>query len=389
MKIAALPVAAGKGIRAGGDLPKQYRTLAGSPVLRHTLRAFAEHPSISRVRAVIGEGWDESFAELSEGLSKVGAPILGGTERQSSVRLGLEALSEDAPDLVLIHDGARPLVSADTISNVIAAAQDAGGAIAALPVSDTLKRSAGDELIAETVPRTGLWRAQTPQGFGFAEILRVHREMADREDMTDDASLFEAAGLPVRLVEDRATNIKITRPEDFALAELLMTQMSFEPRVGSGFDVHAFEEGDHVTLCGIDIPHDARLAGHSDADVAWHALTDAILGALGAGDIGDHFPPSDPQWKGAPSKVFLQHAVKVAREAGYVIGNCDLTIVCEAPKIKPHREAMRTMTADIMALDKSQVSIKATTTEGLGFTGRREGIAAQAAVLLSPKLQQD
>ncbi len=377
MSHAVIIVAAGKGVRAGGTVPKQYQLLAGEPVLKRTLRAFDDHPLIDRIQVVIAEGQEDRFAEASEGFTKVLPPVIGDAERQGSVLKGLEALAHHAPETVLIHDAARPFVTAETIEQVIASLADADGAIAALPVSDTLKRDTGETAIAETVPRQGLWRAQTPQGFRFETILSVHREFSDRQDMTDDASLMEAAGRSVGLVEDLGTNMKITRPEDFALAErMLDTQL--ETRVGSGFDVHAFEDGDHVTLCGVNIPHTASLKGHSDADVAMHTLTDAIYGAIAEGDIGAHFPPSDPQWKGAASEVFLRHAAKRVRERGGKILHCDVTIICEAPKVGPHRETMRKVLAELMEIDIGRVAVKATTTEQLGFTGRGEGIAAQA-----------
>ncbi|MEM9810895.1 MAG: 2-C-methyl-D-erythritol 2,4-cyclodiphosphate synthase, partial [Pseudomonadota bacterium] len=302
---------------------------------------------------------------------------LGVRYRQGSVRKGLEAFTGARPKTVLIHDAARPFVTEETISGVIDALKSAEGAIAALPVSDTLKREGESQEIAETVQRAGLWRAQTPQGFRFESILEVHRNFAERQDMTDDASLFEAAGRPVKLVEDLATNMKITRPEDFALAERML-QTQLETRVGSGFDVHAFEPGAHVTLCGVDIPHTQKLKGHSDADVGMYALTDALYGALAAGDIGQHFPPSDPQWKGAASEVFLKHAAGMVTERGGKILHCDVTIICEAPKVGPHRETMRHVLAELMGIAAERVAVKATTTEQLGFTGRGEGIAAQA-----------
>ncbi|MEM0929445.1 MAG: bifunctional 2-C-methyl-D-erythritol 4-phosphate cytidylyltransferase/2-C-methyl-D-erythritol 2,4-cyclodiphosphate synthase [Pseudomonadota bacterium] len=382
MSHAAIIVAAGKGVRAGGTVPKQYQLLAGEPVLRRTLRAFEEHPLIDRIQVVIADGQEDRFAEASAGFEKVLPPVVGDAERQGSVLKGLEALAGDAPATVLIHDGARPFVTAQTIDKVIASLETSEGAIAALPVSDTLKRDKGEPSIEETVPREGLWRAQTPQGFRFSTILSVHRQYSDRQDMTDDASLLEAAGLPVALVEDLGTNIKITRPEDFALAERMLDTPR-ETRVGSGFDVHAFEPGDHVTLCGVNIPHTAKLKGHSDADVAMHTLTDAIYGAIAEGDIGSHFPPSDPQWKGAASEVFLRHAAARVRERGGMILHCDVTIICEAPKVGPHRETMRSVLAELMGIDIGRVAVKATTTEQLGFTGRGEGIAAQAVATVS------
>ncbi|MEM6914607.1 MAG: 2-C-methyl-D-erythritol 4-phosphate cytidylyltransferase, partial [Pseudomonadota bacterium] len=344
MSHAALIVAAGKGARAGGSVPKQYQLLGGEPVLRRTLRAFDQHPLIDRIQVVIADDQADRFAQAAEGLTTVLPPVVGDVERQGSVLKGLEALAPSTPETVLIHDAARPFVTEQTISAVIAALDHADGAIAALPVSDTLKRDTGAPTVGETVQRQGLWRAQTPQGFRFTTILSVHRQFSDRQDMTDDASLLEAAGLPVTLVEDLGTNMKITRPEDFALAERIINPQ-LETRIGSGFDVHAFEPGDHVTLCGVDIPHTAKLKGHSDADVGMHTLTDALYGAIAEGDIGAHFPPSDPQWKGAASEVFLRHAAARVRERGGKILHCDVTLICEAPKVGPHREAMRQVLA--------------------------------------------
>lgn len=382
MRVHALVVAAGKGLRAGGDLPKQYQDLACQPVLRRTLARFHQHDEIDAVTAVIADGADALFAACANGLGKVTTPVRGGAERQVSVRLGLEAIADRSPDTVLIHDGARPLVSDATISGVIKAARRQRASVAALPVADTLKREAGAQTTLETVPRAGLWRAQTPQGFEFQLILDLHQRFAGRDDMTDDASLCEAAGVPVALVPDRADNLKITRPEDFLMAERLL-ETGMETRVGSGFDVHAFEEGSVVTLCGVDIPHTAKLKGHSDADVGMHALTDAIYGALADGDIGYHFPPSDEQWRGAPSDVFLKHAMSQLADRGGRLILADVTLMCEAPKVGPHRQAMRARLAEIMAVSPDRVAVKATTTEKLGFTGRSEGIAAQATATIS------
>ena len=382
MRVHVLVVAAGKGLRAGGDLPKQYQDLAGQSVLRRTLTRFHQHPEVDAVTAVIADGAAELFTQCAAGLDKVTAAVPGGAERQVSVRLGLEAIARHAPDIVLIHDGARPLVSNATIAKVIAAAARDRAALAALPVADTLKRETEAQTTLETVPRAGLWRAQTPQGFDFATILDLHQRFAERDDMTDDASLCEAAGIPVTLVEDRADNIKITRPDDFVMAERLL-ETNMETRVGSGFDVHAFEEGSSVTLCGVDIPHTAKLKGHSDADVGMHALTDAIYGALADGDIGHHFPPSDNQWRGASSDVFLKHAMdRLAQRGGRLI-LADVTLMCEAPKVGPHRDAMRQQLAEIMGVSVDRVAVKATTTEKLGFTGRGEGIAARATATIS------
>ena len=369
----ALVVGAGRGHRFGGDIPKQYCRLDGEPVLRHTLRAFASHPAVDAVQPVIHPDDIEFFREAADGLG-VREAVAGGESRQDSVRLGLEHIAADAPDMVLIHDAARPFVSADVVTRVLDALGETPGAIPALPVTDTLKR--GDDTgtgVAETVSRDGLWRAQTPQGFRFADILAAHRAVIG-EALTDDAAVAEHAGLRVAIVQGSEENVKITTTEDLAKAQSANTVY----RTGMGFDVHAFGDGDHVTLCGVRIAHDKGLVGHSDADVGLHAITDAVLGAIGAGDIGDHFPPSDPQWKGAPSDIFLAHAVRLIREGGGEIVNVDVTLICEQPKIGPHRDVMRARIAEIMGINTDQVGVKATTTEGLGFTGRSEGIAAQA-----------
>lgn len=380
MKVAALIVAAGRGSRAGPGAPKQYRLLAGEPVLRRTLAAFAEHPAISAVQAVIHPEDTEAYEAAAAGLPNLRPAIPGGTTRQASVLAGLEALAgSKAPDLVLIHDGARPFVSHRLISDCLAALASHDGALATLPLTDTIRRGAGG-LAGETVPRDGLWRAQTPQGFRFRSILDAHRA-AEGQAFTDDAAVAAMAGIDVALVEGDEDNLKITSAADIERAERMLMRGG-ETRTGMGYDVHRFGPGDHVWLCGVKLPHVAGLEGHSDADVGLHALTDAILGAIGAGDIGKHFPPSDPQWKGASSDRFLAHAARLAREAGGHIANVDVTLICEAPKISPHTEAMRGRIAEILGIEVSRVSVKATTTEGLGFTGRREGIAAQAIAAL-------
>lgn len=389
MTVAALIVAAGKGLRAGGGLPKQYRTLGDMTVLRRSVLAFLNHPDIGMVRVVIHPDYRNAYDDAMHGLDLLD-PANGGDSRQESVCNGLESLADLKPDHVLIHDGARPLVSPETISKVIAALGESDGAIAAQKVSDTIKRQANDgaPVILETVPREGLWRAQTPQAFHFNAILDAHRAARGRQ-LTDDAAVAEAAGLRVALIEGCKDNLKLTTADDFQVAERLMALMEDrnylrETRTGIGFDVHKFEPepGEHVIIGGLTIPHDHGLAGHSDADVALHAITDAVFGALCDGDIGSHFPPSDPQWKGAASDKFLDYAVRrVTGRAGRVL-HVDLTIICERPKIGPHREAMTTRIAEIMGISKSRISVKATTTEKLGFTGRQEGIAAQAAVTL-------
>lgn len=380
MKTIALIVAAGRGERAGGGLPKQYRPLAGVPVLRRSLQPFLDHPRIDAVRVVIADGHQDAYAAAAAGLALL-APVAGGAERQDSVRRGLESLAGEAPDAVLIHDAARPFVPAAMIDRVLEALADAPAALPVLPVVDTLKRGA-DGAVAETVPRDGLWRAQTPQGFRYAEILAAHRVAADAPPATDDAALAERAGLRVTLVEGSEEAAKLTTADDLARAEAQLAT-AYETRVGTGFDVHRIGPGDAMMLGGVAVPADGGLVGHSDADVALHALTDAILGALADGDIGAHFPPSDPQWRGAASDRFLSDAVRRVRERGGRIRHLDLTIICERPKIGPHREAIRARIAAICELPVGRVSVKATTTERLGFTGRQEGVAAQAAATLA------
>jgi len=380
--VAVLVVAAGKGERAGGAVPKQYAALLGKPILRWTLEAFVRHPRVDSVLVAIGPDQEQLYAPAVEGLA-LPPPIAGGNTRQESVRRGLEALAQSAPDMVLIHDAARPLVSSAIIDAVIAALESgADGSVPLLAVADTLKRNDGGKWT--TVPREGLLRAQTPQGFRFARILRAHRHYA-AQDVTDDMALAELAGLHIAAVAGEERNMKVTTPEDFALAEAHLRARLGESRVGFGYDVHRFVAGDHVWLCGVRVPHDHGLEGHSDADAGLHALTDAILGAIGEGDIGQHFPPTDERWRGAPSWKFLDHAASLVRNKGGAISHCDVTIVCERPKVGPHRAAMRARIAEILKLDVARVSVKATTTEGLGFEGRREGLAAQAvATVLLP-----
>ena len=375
----ALVVAAGRGTRLGGPLPKQYLPLAGRPLLRHSLETLAAHPGIDAVRVVYNPDDAAPYAAAARGLDLL-PPVAGGAARQDSVRLGLESLAAAPPERVLIHDGARPFLDRATIDRVLAALGQAPGAIPALAVKDTVKRGA-DGRVVETLDRAQLWRAQTPQGFLFASILAAHRAAAGSE-LSDDAAVAERAGLGVRLVAGSEANFKVTTTEDLLQAERLLAARQGDIRTGQGFDVHAFGPGDRVWLCGIEVAHDQGLIGHSDADVGLHALTDAILGALGAGDIGMHFPPSDPQWRGAPSHRFLSHAAALVAEAGGSIAHVDVTLICERPKIGPHREAMAARIAEILGLGRGRVSVKATTTEGLGFTGRREGIAAQAVATL-------
>jgi 2-C-methyl-D-erythritol 4-phosphate cytidylyltransferase/2-C-methyl-D-erythritol 2,4-cyclodiphosphate synthase len=371
----AVIVAAGRGTRFGGALPKQYLALGGASVLRHAVAAFAEHPRITDVQVVIRDEDRALFDEAVAGLA-VMPPVPGGAERQDSVRLGLEALVPHDPALVLIHDGARPFPDAALIERVIDALDRAPAAIPGLPVGDTLKR-VEDGRVRDTIDRAQLWRAQTPQGFHFRAILGAHREAVGKV-LTDDSAVAEAAGMIPVTVPGSEDNLKVTTAQDLAAAERLLAMRSGDIRVGQGFDVHPFGPGDHLMICGVEIPHGAALVGHSDADVGLHALTDALLGAIGAGDIGMHFSPSDPRWKGAASERFLSHAAALVRERGGSIAAVDVTVICERPRIAPHRAAMVERIAAILAISPERVSVKATTTEGLGFTGRGEGIAAQA-----------
>ncbi len=375
----ALVVAAGRGTRLGAPLPKQYLPLAGKPVLRYSLETLASHSGIDAVRVVFNPDDAASYEAAAHGLDLL-PPVAGGAARQDSVRLGLESLAAAPPARVLIHDAARPFLDRDTIDRVLAALDEAPGAIPALPVKDTVKRGVSGR-VAETLDRSALWRAQTPQGFDYAAILAAHRS-AQGSELSDDAAVAERAGLAVRLVAGSETNFKVTTAEDLEQAERLLLARHGDIRTGQGFDVHAFGPGDHVWLCGVKVAHERGLIGHSDADVGLHALTDAILGALGAGDIGQHFPPSDPKWRGAPSHLFLSHAGALVASAGGRIGHLDVTLICERPKIGPHRDAMVARIAEILRLERGRVSVKATTTEGLGFTGRGEGIAAQAVATL-------
>jgi 2-C-methyl-D-erythritol 4-phosphate cytidylyltransferase/2-C-methyl-D-erythritol 2,4-cyclodiphosphate synthase len=374
----ALVVAAGRGSRFGGPLPKQYAAFGGKAVLRHTLDALAACPGIGELRVVIAAGDEPLYAAAISGLA-LPSPVLGGVSRQQSVLHGLEALASRAPDFVAIHDAARPFVGVEQIDACLSAAARPGidGAVLGVPLADTLKRVDEANSITGTVSRARLWRAQTPQIFRYAPLLAAHRQaaMLGKEDstaLTDDAAVAELAGLKVVMVPGSDDNRKITTSDDLTRATAV------ETRTALGFDVHGFAEGSSVMLGGIAIPHQKGLAGHSDADVALHALTDAVLGTIGAGDIGQHFPPSDPQWRGASSDRFLRHAVGLVSAKGGRILHLDLTLVCEAPKIGPHREKMRESIARIVGVAPDRVSVKATTTEGLGFTGRREGIAAQA-----------
>jgi 2-C-methyl-D-erythritol 4-phosphate cytidylyltransferase/2-C-methyl-D-erythritol 2,4-cyclodiphosphate synthase len=374
-RVAFLIVAAGKGVRAGGGQPKQYARLLGKPMLRWTLEAFADYPD-ALVQVMIGPDQDDLYADAVKGLNLRPAGR-GGATRQETVRRGLELLEPEAPDYVLIHDAARPFVSKRLIDEVIQALEDgADGAVPHVPVSDTLRKLEDGKWV--TVPREGLLRAQTPQGFRFAPILAAHREFADQE-VTDDTALGELAGHKIVATLGETNNMKVTTPEDFTTAAIFLAARLGEPRTATGYDVHKFGPGDHIWLGGLKIPHTEGLVGHSDADVALHALTDALLGTISDGDIGMHFPPTDERWRGATSSIFLAHAAELIAAKGGTIVHVDVTVICERPKVGPHREAMRAKIAEILKLDIARVSVKATTTEGLGFTGRREGIAAQAA----------
>ncbi len=373
--IYALVLAAGRGARFGGMLPKQYLPLGGTSVLHHAVSAFAANPRIAGIQVTIRP---EDRAEYDAALAGfiLLPPVAGGAERQDSVRLGLEALAPLKPARVLIHDGARPFPDAAMIDRVIDALDHAPAAIPGLPLGDTIKRVA-DGVITGTIDRHGLWRVQTPQAFHFDAILAAHRAAAGQA-LTDDAAVAEAAGIAPVIVLGSEANLKVTTSDDLAAAERLLAARQADVRVGQGFDVHPFGTGDGLMVCGVRIAHSAGVVGHSDADVGLHALTDAVLGAIGAGDIGMHFPPNDAQWQGASSDLFLAHAVGLVRARGGSVAQLDVTIICERPRIGPHRAAMVERVAAIAGITPDRVSVKATTTEKLGFTGRGEGIAAQA-----------
>lgn len=375
--VCVVVVAAGSGVRMGGSLPKQYCRLGGGTVLERAVSCFLTHPRTAAVQPVIGADARDLYAVASAGFvedDRVRAPVAGGDTRQASVLAGLDALADCGARYVLITDAARPFVTERQIDRLLAAL-DAGeqAAIPAVAVVDTLKKADADGIVEKTVSRDSLYRVQTPQAFRFDVILAAHRAHAGG-GLTDDAAVAEAAGIRVQLVEGDPANVKLTHPEDMRMAETALQT----PRTGTGFDVHRLEPGDGVMLCGVFIEHDRKLAGHSDADVGLHALTDAILGAIGDGDIGDHFPPSDPTWKGASSDRFLAHAGKLVSDKGGQITHVDVTLICERPKIGPFKDGMKQRVADILGIGIDRVSVKATTTERLGFTGRNEGIAAQA-----------
>jgi 2-C-methyl-D-erythritol 4-phosphate cytidylyltransferase/2-C-methyl-D-erythritol 2,4-cyclodiphosphate synthase len=387
---AALIVAAGSGDRFGGSVPKQYQDLGGISILRRSVLAFLQHPHIDHVQVVINTAhralYDKAVGDL-----KLPEPTVGGATRQDSVRLGLEHLAKTGkPSMVMIHDAARPLVDAATITTVRKALDNSRGAIAAKPLVDTLKRGhvveatsqpRGNPIIKDTIDRSNLWQAHTPQAFHFDDILAAHNATIGTQ-LTDDAAVAEKAGIPVTLIPSNPDNMKITNPDDLDRATRLLGQSFGDVRTGFGYDVHRLIPGDKIFLGGIAIPHDRKLEGHSDADVVLHAVVDALLGAMSAGDIGVHFPPSDPQWKGKDSGHFVRHAVGLVNERGGIIAHVDVVLLCEQPRIGPHREAMLKRLAELLEVSPDRVSVKATTTERLGYIGREEGIAAQAVATL-------
>lgn len=378
--IAVLIVAAGSGTRLNTSQPKQYLDLAGAPILHRCLTPFMTHPLINLVQVVISSDAKTAYQQATENITaEVLPPVSGGKTRQASVLAGLTALAPHKPDLVLVHDGARPFVSQAVISRVIEGLKTARAVIPTLSVTDTIKQ-VGNNKVEKTLERVKLAAVQTPQGFDFSALLEAHKAILDDGLFTDDAAIAEHAGIEVICVQGDPENIKITTPQDLDTARRKMTtdRSAMQTHIGQGFDVHRFGPGDSVILCGVKVPHSHSLIGHSDADAGLHALTDALLGTIGEGDIGAHFPPNDDTWKDAPSSIFLEKARDLIAQRGGTIINVDLTLICEAPKIGPHREAMRNRLAEILQLNLSRISIKATTSEGLGFTGRKEGIAAQA-----------
>jgi 2-C-methyl-D-erythritol 4-phosphate cytidylyltransferase/2-C-methyl-D-erythritol 2,4-cyclodiphosphate synthase len=383
-KTAALIVAAGRGVRAGGDVPKQYRSVGGRPLIAWTLDRFLAHPDIGEVRVVIHADDHVLYRQAAQTHARLLPPVFGGETRQETVRRGLESLAENPPERVLIHDAVRLFVSDTLITDVVSALGEYEGALPATPVTDTLQQVDASGYAFQTIPREGLWLAETPQGFRFPAILAAHRRAAAiNAAFTDDAAVAAFAGVPVKVVQGSGgSNVKLTTPEDFAMADARLASERFgaldDIRVGTGYDVHAIGPGKSVMLGGVKIAHSKGLIGHSDADVALHAVTDAILGAIAAGDIGEHFPPSNPKWKGAASEKFVSHAVAEVKRRGGAIANIDLTIIAEAPKIGPHRDAIRARIADMCGITPDRVGVKATTNEELGFIGRGEGIAAMA-----------
>jgi 2-C-methyl-D-erythritol 4-phosphate cytidylyltransferase/2-C-methyl-D-erythritol 2,4-cyclodiphosphate synthase len=382
-KTAAIIVAAGRGLRAGSGGPKQYRMIAGRTVIARALAPFVSHASVESVQPVVNPDDSQLFAQAADGLA-CKAAVPGGATRQVSVHAGLEALAADRPDIVLIHDAARPFVTPGVIERAIQAAGRTGAAIPVALVTDTIKQVDAQGSVIATPDRAALRIAQTPQAFKFDVILDAHRRAAreGRADFTDDAALAEWAGLTVTTFEGDPANMKLTTPEDFVREEARLGALLGDVRTGTGYDVHAFGDGDHVMICGIRVPHTKGFLAHSDGDVGLHALVDAILGALADGDIGSHFPPSDDKWKGAASDAFLKYAVDRVTARGGRIAHLDVTLICERPKIGPLRDAMRARVAEITGLSLSRVAVKATTSERLGFTGREEGIAAMASATI-------
>ncbi len=383
MKIAAVIVAAGSGQRAGGEKPKQYQIIGGKSVLRWSLEAFLSHPAVTYVQTVIGPGQEVDFAAAVEGLT-LASPVIGGATRQTSCRLGVEACASHQPEYILIHDAARPFVSRELIASVIDGLMKCGAVVPALPVTDTIKTLNGS-VIWKTVDRSTLVTVQTPQGFHYDSIRKAHATAAkDGLNLTDDAAVAEHAGMKVEIVHGDLANIKLTAPNDIITADHTLRRLLYkerpEVRVGQGIDFHVFEAGNSVWLCGVEIEHSHKLKGHSDADVALHAVTDAILGSIGEGDIGTHFPPTDPQWKNARSSIFVAKARGFLENKGGVIANLDVTILAEAPRISPHLGRMRQSLSDMLGISTDRIAIKATTTEAMGAIGRKEGMAALAVV---------
>ena len=375
MKALALIMGAGRGARLGGKIPKQYQTIGDKAVIRHTIEAFLDHSLITGVHVVINREDQELYKQATSGLD-LPKPIYGGTTRQESVLLGLEGIEKENTDIVLIHDAVRPFVTGRIITDSIEGLMDSDSVIAALPVNDTIKHGTKNK-IDKTIERKNLWLAQTPQTFRYDQIISAHKDNINNM-VTDDAAIAESSGLSVSVIRGSQDNIKITTEEDLAKAKQFLNKENMNLHVGLGFDVHKFTKGDAVTICGVKIPHTHQLEGHSDADVGLHAITDAILGALGEGDIGTHFPPNDIRWKDADSKVFLSFAIDKLKTKKASINNLDLTIICESPKIIPHRETMTEKISVVTELSSEKINIKATTTERLGFLGRSEGIAVQA-----------
>jgi len=365
----------------GDDIPKQFLPLGGVSILQRVVEIYCAHPSVQRVQVVIGAGQEKFYEQIfppNHKSEKLLPSVIGGARRQDSVRLGLQTMAVHTPDYVLIADAARPFTTAKIIDDVVNALAPNTAVFTAMPLADTLKHQNGAQ--TQTVPRKNHWLAQTPQAFPFAKLLELHQEL-QHEIFTDDAALFESAGLPAHIIPGSARNIKITTAEDFQLAEDMLSNFN-DTRIGHGFDVHRFTAGDHVWLGGARVPHDRSVEAHSDGDVILHALTDALLGSIGAGDIGQHFPPSDPQWKNASSDQFVRHAMGLLRARGGKVVNADITVLCEAPRIGPHRDAIRARLAELLELSADRVNIKATTTEKLGALGRAEGLAAEAVVLV-------